>query len=166
MNTSTENLAKERLILKIFKGYPSWSGKVTRALIDDYLEVVESVSAQAVAQAIAAFRSGSMDRDNGFPLTAPELAGEARKHQTAIDVAEFWDKTDFIQVDSPEWKALCEAREIRSMPSIEYKGPRAELRGTFGWYAEKSEVARHTPLIAKHRKEAKRIAARGPLRLK
>lgn len=161
--TQADRLAKKAMIPRLFKGYPSWAGKVTIDLINDYLEYVEDVSAEAVELAVKAFRSGSMDRDNGFPLTGPELAGEARRHQRAIDIATFWDKTDFVIDGSPEWKAICEARKVPSLPSIEYKGPRDGLRGSFGWYVEKAEVTRHAALIFKHQKEAARIAKRGPI---
>ncbi len=165
MTTSTEALAKERAILRAFKGYPSWSGKVTRGLIDDFLEYVEDVSAEAVTQAVENFREGAMERDNGFPLTGPELAGAARKCQRDIDIRDFWSKTDWLIEGSPEWKALCEAKGIRSLPKIEYKGNDPKLRGTEGWYCDKEQTAVLAPLIAKHSKEAARIARRGALHL-
>lgn len=163
--TQADRLAKKAMIPRLFKGYPSWAGKVTIDLINDYLEYVEDVSAEAVELAVKAFRSGGMDRDNGFPLTGPELAGEARRHQRAIDIATFWDKTDFVVDGSPEWKAICEARGVKSLPLVEYKGPLPALRDSLGWFIEKAEVSRHAALVFKHQKEAARIAKRGALHL-
>jgi hypothetical protein len=165
MTTTEDRLAKKAMIPRLFKGFPSWAGKVTIDLINDYLEYVDDVSAEAVERAIKTFRSGGMDRDNGFPLTGPELAEIAHKAQVEIDMEQFWDKNDFLEVGSPEWKAICEATGVKSMPTIEYKGPNRKFRGMQGWYVTTAEMKQHAALIEKYRAEAKRIEARGPLRL-
>ncbi len=163
MTTSTEALAKERAIIRIFKGYPSWAGKVPKSLIDGYLEYVEDVTAEAVTQAIENFRKGKLDRDNGFPLTGPELAGEARRCQDEIEVRDFWDKHTFILPGSPEWLGLCEAQKKGSFPLVEARsGP---YRGKVGWYVTNEQVQEASTQIAKHRRELARIAKRGPLTL-
>ncbi len=131
-----------------------------------WLEDRADFSVEAVLKAITDFRTDQVpDRSAAYAPSVAEFVGHARKCQTAIDVAQFWEKTDFVLLDSAEWKGVCEARDVRSMPSIEYKGPRGDLRGSFGWYVEKAEVQRAAPLIAKHRKEMLRIEKRRPLRL-
>lgn len=131
-----------------------------------FVEDASAYSFEAVMTAIGRFRRGQVaDRNDDFAPSVAAFIKEVRSCQEAIDVAEFWDKTDFVLVDSAEWRGICETRDVRSMPSIEYKGPRGELLGTFGWYVEKIEVARAAPVIAKHRKEMLRIEQRGPLRL-
>jgi hypothetical protein len=131
-----------------------------------FVEDAAEFSFAAVMDAIGRFRRGEVaDRNDDFAPSVATFIKEVRACQEAIDVRDFWDKTDFVLLDSAEWKALCEARGVRSMPSIEYKGPRRELRGSFGWYAEKVEVARHADLISKHRAEMLRIEKRGPLLL-
>lgn len=150
---------------RLFKTYQS-SRTIEPEAVVYYVEDCAEFSLEAVNEAITRFRRGLVpDRSPAFAPSVAEFVSEVRERQEAIDVREFWDKTDFILLDTPEWKGICEARDLRSMPSIEYKGPNAEFRGKFGWYVDKAQVKAAQPLIAKHRKESARIAARGPLRL-
>lgn len=150
---------------RLFKTYQS-SRTIEPEAVVYYVEDCAEFSAEAVGEAIVRFRKGLVpERSAAFAPSVAEFVSEVRDRQTAIDVREFWNKTDFLLVGSPEWKALCEMREIPSMPAIEYKGPNEEFRGKIGWYVDKSQMKSAAPLIAKYRKEAARIAARGPLRL-
>jgi hypothetical protein len=117
-------------------------------------------------EAISRFRRGLVpDRNDDFAPSVSDFIKEVRARQEAIDIRDFWDKTEFIAIDSAEWKGICEARDVRSMPAVEYQGPRNDMRGQVGWYIEKIEVTRAAPLIAKHRAEMRRLEDRGPLRL-
>ncbi len=131
-----------------------------------FVEDAAEYSFEAVMEAIARLRKGQVpDRNDDFAPSVSAFIKEVRACQEAIDVRDFWDKTEFITVDSAEWKGICEAREIRSMPTVEYQGPLRDLRSTMGWYVDKADVARAAPLIAKHRAEMLRLEQRGPLRL-
>jgi hypothetical protein len=131
-----------------------------------FVEDAAEYSFEAVMEAIARFRRGQVpDRNDDFAPSVSAFIKEVRSCQELIDVRDFWDKTDFLLIDSAEWKAICEAREVKSMPSVEYQGPRSDMRGKLGWYVEKIEVARAAPLIAIHRAEMRRIEQRGPLLL-
>lgn len=131
-----------------------------------FVEDASEYSLPAIMEAITKFRTGRVaDRNDDFAPSVATFVKEVRACQDRIDVAEFWDKTDFVLVDSAEWNGMCEARGLKSMPAVEYKGPRGELRGSFGWYVAKDEVKRAAPLIVKHRKEMLRLEKRGPLRL-
>ena len=94
----------------------------------------------AIETTIVRFRRGEVqDRSAAFAPSVAEFVSEVRATQERIDIAAFWDKTDFIEFDSPEWRVLCRQRG-RSMPQIERKGK-------LGWYVPKDEVAALPPLL-------------------
>lgn len=160
-----EKAAIARELDRFFRTFQS-SRTIDPAAQVYFVEDAAEFTYEAVTEAIKRFRTGRVaDRNDDFAPSVSAFIKEVRACQEEIDVRDFWDKTDFVLLDSAEWKALCEARGVKTMPSIEYKGPRRDLRGSFGWYAEKLEVARHADLIAKHRDEMLRIERRGPLHL-
>jgi len=77
------------------------------------------------------------DRNNAFAPSVAEFIHEVERRQEALDVETFWEKTAFVELDSPQWKAVCRARG-GSMPCI-------ERNGKSGWYVPKDELARVTP---------------------
>lgn len=162
MLKSSEKATVARELDRFFRTFQS-SRTIDPAAQVYFVEDAAEYSFEAVMTAISKFRTGKVaDRNDDFAPSVAAFIKEVRACQDVIDVREFWEKTDFVLVDSAEWKAICEGREVRSLPSIEYKGPRADLRGSFGWYVEKVEVERAAPLIAKHRKEMARLAHRAP----
>lgn len=99
-----------------------------------FVEDVAEFSYRAIEATIVAFRRGEIpDRNPAFPPSVAEFVTAVRRRQAEIDVAEFWDKTDFIEEDTPMWRALVKLRG-RSMPTVENKG-------RVGWYVLKEDVA-------------------------
>ena len=82
MTTKTdeaEALAKERLILKLFKLYRYLDGKADRALTEQYLEPVHQFSLDAVKFAYERYRDGQVDEDSKTWLTSvPNWIGQVR----------------------------------------------------------------------------------------
>jgi len=129
----------------LFKTFQS-SRTIEREAIVFYVEDTAEYSVPAIEEAIRRFRRGEVeDRNPDFAPSVAAFVTEVREAQERIDVAAFWDKTDFIEFDSAEWRALCRQRG-RSMPVI-------ERRGKQGWYVPKDEVAALPPqIVAEERK--------------
>lgn len=143
---SNDNLAREALILRLFKGLPSWDGRVTRRIIDDYIEYVPEVRIDALKQAVENFRRGLVEgHDLAFPATGPELAKEAERIQAKLQNDEYWAKVEFIAYDSAEWKAMVEMRG-RQMPVVE----RNYIKG---WYVSRDDLDPLAPRIAELKQE-------------
>ena len=95
--------------------------------------------------ACKAFIRGEVEGSNpDFAPSAPRLATEAKAVDERLAQKAFWDKTEFVEFDTPEWRAICKQRG-GSMPEVERNGKR-------GWYVPKDEVAAiPTRLIAQER---------------
>lgn len=82
MNTKTdeaEALAKERVILKLFRLYRSLDGKATRALIDSYLTPVAECSLSAIQQAFERIESNEVpDADPKWPVNVPVWVSQVK----------------------------------------------------------------------------------------
>lgn len=79
--------AREALILKLFRAFPGAENKISRAVVNEYLEAVEKFSVTALGAAVAQFREGLVERDShAFVPKAPELAIVARRCQSVEDM--------------------------------------------------------------------------------
>jgi hypothetical protein len=118
-----------------------------------YVEDVSVFSLIAIDRAISRFRRGQVaDRNNAFAPSVAEFVAEVAKRQEAYDVETFWDKTAFVEFDTPEWRALCKQRG-GSMPAV-------ERNGKSGWYVPKDELAR----LPAHLIEAETVLLANPVR--
>ena len=91
---------------------------------------------QAVLDAAHAFRTDLVDgRNAAFPPSIAEFVREVRRRSRMLEFEAIMSRTEFVTVDSPLWRALCERRPTGSMPIVERAG------GASGWYVPKEEVA-------------------------
>lgn len=121
------------------------TGEVSPEQAIFYVEDTADLSFRAVSETILRFRKGEIPgRNNAFPPSGPEFVAECRARYDQLQMEEFWEKTVFVEVDTPEWRAICEVRG-RSMPIIERKG-------RSGWYVPRDEAeAVPKQIIENHR---------------
>ena len=128
------NLEKADLADKLAAFFKSYrTSEVSPEMAVFYVEDLSEFSFRAVTETIVRFRKALVPgRNNAFPPSVPEIVAECRQHYEKLQMEEFWDKTVFVEVDTPEWRAICELRK-RSMPIIERKGKS-------GWYVPRDEA--------------------------
>jgi hypothetical protein len=122
------------LVVRLMDGFPSSQSQITEGTIRAYVEAVEDCGVSALALAVKQFCAGKVKGHNpAFLPPSAALAQEARRIEQQFQVEEFWKKNEFIEVDTPEWLALCRWRN-KSMPTVD--------RGSkLGWYVSKDEMA-------------------------
>lgn len=114
--------------------FPSSNSNINQGTVNAYLMAVEGLNVGAVVIACKAFIRGEVEGSNpDFAPSAPRLAKEAKAVDERLAQEAFWDKTEFVEFDTPEWRAICKQRG-GSMPEVERNGKR-------GWYVPKDEVA-------------------------
>jgi len=100
----------------------------------------DEYSLQAVLDACVAFRTGLVDGFNGaFPPSGNQFISEVRRRDRQLEYEAIMARTEFVAVDSPLWRALCERRPTKGAPIVERTG------GASGWYFPKDEVASVLP---------------------
>ena len=88
--TEDEKLKKATL-LTMFAGYPHLADKLTPFTVQSYLMALEDCSAWAVKRVVIALRRGLLESGVDYCPSAPLIASEARKWDTAR--AMFKDET-------------------------------------------------------------------------
>lgn len=78
-----EALAKERLILKLFKLYRYLDGKADRALTEQYLAPVLRFTTQAVALAYESIRDGGLEEGKDWLPQVPRWVSHVRRYERA-----------------------------------------------------------------------------------
>lgn len=76
-----EALAKEALLLNLFRAYPGADKSISRATLDTYLKAVQFFPARLVAIAVEQFITGQVARDErsrSFAPSADQLATQVR----------------------------------------------------------------------------------------
>jgi len=113
--------------------FPSSNSNISQGTVNAYLMAVEGLNVSAVVAACKAFIRGEVEGSNpDFAPSAPRLATEAKAIDERLAQEAFWNKTEFVEFDTPEWRALCKQRG-GSMPQVERGGKQ-------GWYVPKEEV--------------------------
>lgn len=147
----SEKATIARELSRFFQTYQSTKSIEPAAQVY-FVEDSSEYSMEAIMEAIKRFRKGLVpDRNPDFAPSVAAFVAEVRAQQDIINSRDFWEKTDFLVFESPEWFGICEARGIGSMPRVEYRGADKALHGELGWYCTKEDVALAAPLIAKHR---------------
>lgn len=76
---STEALAKEAVILKLFRLYRSMDGKASRALTEAYLDPVKEYSLSAIQQAFERFRDNEVAGvDANYAINVPQWVSQVK----------------------------------------------------------------------------------------
>ena len=100
---------------------------------------------QAVVDAAVAFRTDLVPgRNPAFPPSIGEFLREVRQRTGLLQFEAFKAMTEFVEVDTPLWCAICENRPLKGMPVVERPGQAS------GWYVPKDEVAAVSPQRIEH----------------
>lgn len=133
MLKASEKAEVARMLSRFFKTYQSARSIEPEAQVY-FVEDVAEYSFEAIERTVTAFRRGEYpERNNGFAPSVAEFVAAVRERQEKLDFQSIVDRTEFIEVDTPLWRAICEQRG-RSMPQVDRKG-------ITGWYVPKDEVA-------------------------
>jgi len=74
-----ETAARQALILKMMRGFPSSQGHVTEGVLASYVSAVEEFPVEAIGHACKRFLTGDVPgHNNGFMPTAAELSEQAK----------------------------------------------------------------------------------------
>lgn len=134
MNESSQKERVSQAIGGMLMAFPSSSNMKNEAAVVMYLMAIEGISPEAVVFACKAFVRGEVsDHNPDFAPSAPRLAREAKAIAEKMDQEAFWEKTEFVEYGSVQWRVLCRQRG-GSMPQVERGGRQ-------GWYVPKMEVA-------------------------
>ncbi len=82
--TPQDKKAREILIAKLYRAFPSSQMNLTEGNMAAYVEATAAISIDALGRSVEQFITGKVERNNAFVPSAPELAENARAWQAAL----------------------------------------------------------------------------------